>query len=295
MKKSYLFILFFLIILTSCTPRISKSIQRHGVRMGRFDPVVVLSIDDSLPSTAIELGTIKVRDRRWQIDKCNFNKVLIDAKAEARHVGGNMIKVFKDDIDIEPLDTCHKISAKIFLVKDSIFIKTHVKVDSSLFGKGYSLVHFYRPSAYGLLVSYNIHDGDDVLTRSKYDWKTSVRISKYGRRDFWGRTEMKGKCSIDIKPERHYYVKCGIRTGLVVGVPKLEVMETELGKYEYDQVEDIYFEKSDYVYLKDGNIKHGKILKENKSIVLIKSYGGLFMKKIKIEKSKIDRIETEKE
>jgi uncharacterized membrane protein YhaH (DUF805 family) len=101
----------------------------------------------------------------------------------------------------------------------------------------YALLHIYRPgSVKGVIVSYNLHLGDKALFRVKNKSKTTVKILTAGQQTLWAKTEARKKLPIDIQFGNEYYVRCGIRFGVFVGRPKLELVDNQRGKTEFDKI-----------------------------------------------------------
>jgi len=266
-KVIKLIVLFFL--LSSCSPRISTKIYTLGKRMNNFDQVILLSLEDLIPEGAVVIGLVKMNDNSSIFD-CNYKRLMLDAKNEARKIGGNVIKIINHEISNSDSLDCHKIVAKILYVEDQKFIEKFELIDSNLIGKNYSLIHFYRPSGFGFLINFNIHDENTVLTRAKDDWKTSIRIRETGKKDLWARTEVKTVYEINIEKEKNYYVKCGIEPGLIVGHPTMSIMDSETGRYEFNLINDSSYVVNDYIMFKDSVELQCEIIREDEMKVYIK-------------------------
>ncbi len=100
----------------------------------------------------------------------------------------------------------------------------------------YALLHIYRFGGAGALVGYDIHLGDEVICRAKNKWKTTIEIRKYGHNMIWATTESKIELPINIEMGREYYVRCGIKMGIAVGRPTLDLVDNTTGKFEFDSI-----------------------------------------------------------
>ena len=95
MKEKFILIVFiFVIILSACSPRISKQLYKSLPPLDLTNDVKVLSLTDSIPVISAQLGTIKVEDS-GMTTKCKYEDFIEVAKNEARKAGGNAIKVIE--------------------------------------------------------------------------------------------------------------------------------------------------------------------------------------------------------
>jgi lipoate-protein ligase A len=111
MKNITILIFTFLLLLTSCSPKISSSIRKEYETLNYEEKVSVLQTNDKQPEDAEILGIVKVGDTGFST-KCDYDVVLEKAKLEARKVGGNAIRITKHK---KPnfWSTCHRIEALI--------------------------------------------------------------------------------------------------------------------------------------------------------------------------------------
>lgn len=100
----------------------------------------------------------------------------------------------------------------------------------------YALLHIYRPAGAGALVGYDVLLGDEVICRSKNKWKTTLEIRDFGQNMLWASTESKVELPVNFEKGREYYVRCGIKMGIVVGRPTLELVSKKTGKPQFDAI-----------------------------------------------------------
>jgi uncharacterized membrane protein YhaH (DUF805 family) len=104
-------------------------------------------------------------------------------------------------------------------------------------GYNYALLHIYRRSAVmGFGISYNLHLGNEVIFRVKNGSRTTVKVTGGGQYVLWGKTERKVQIPIHIQLGREYYIRCGLKIGILAGVPKMEIVDSQTGKPEYDAI-----------------------------------------------------------
>jgi hypothetical protein len=87
-----------------------------------------------------------------------------------------------------------------------------------------------------LLIGYDVHLGDSVLWRARANTKQTLRVYKDGLNTLWGSTEAKSEIPVNIKPGREYYVRCQMVPGILIGRPKIELIDEEGGKMEFDAI-----------------------------------------------------------
>lgn len=233
-------------ILNSCAPKVSTTISKSYPALDYREDVKVFGIQDSEPANAEELGIVKIGDAGFTKD-CGLDVVLEKAKAEARKVGGNAIKI----IEHNPPgfgSSCHRITAKILKVEhfDSL------PIDSSLINADYALLHVYRFSGPGALVNYDLYLGDSIICRVSNNFKKTIKIRKDGLNTIWAKTEAKVEIPINIKFGKEYYIRCGITMGIVVGRPSIELVDNQIGRMELQSIKQKKSDKRDIIVLNDG-------------------------------------------
>lgn len=245
-KVSLVILLVAIFILNSCAPKVSTTISKSYPALDYREDVKVFGIQDSEPANAEELGIVKIGDAGFTKD-CGLDLVLEKAKAEARKVGGNAIKI----IDHNPPglgSSCHRITAKILKVEhlDSS------PIDSSLINADYALLHVYRFSGPGALVNYDLYLGDSIICRVSNNFKKTIKIRKDGLNTIWAKTEAKVEIPINIKFGKEYYIRCGITVGIMIGRPKIDLVDNQIGRMEYQSIKQKKSDKRDIIVLNDG-------------------------------------------
>jgi len=116
MRKNFFILVGLLIIVTSCSPKISTSISKNYSALDYREDVVVFGLKDAVPENAELLGTVKIGDSGFSTD-CSFETVIEKAKIEARKIGGNAIKITKHNSP-DLLSSCHRITANILRINN---------------------------------------------------------------------------------------------------------------------------------------------------------------------------------
>jgi hypothetical protein len=102
---------------------------------------------------------------------------------------------------------------------------------------GYALLHVYRSGSVGALISYDLHLGDAVICRVSTKTKETIRVTQEGLKILWARTESKAELPIDIQFGKEYYICCGMKMGIFVGRPKIELVDNKRGEAEFQTLQ----------------------------------------------------------
>jgi len=269
MRKINLLFIVFGLALASCSPRITTQVTKSYTPIDFKQEIKVYDLMDPVPGKSEEIGFVKIGDTGFSTN-CNFENVLNLAKIEARKSGGNAIKIIDHILPSAFGSSCHQITAKILKVSDFGSPALVSKRDSALALADYALLHFYRPSGVGPIISYDIHLGDTVLCRSKNNWKKTVRVKKDGMNTLWARTEAKEELPINIKTGKEYYIRSSVTMGAFIGRPKLEMVSNDLGRMEYPNIAAGKNELADKLIMNNGREVACKIIKEDSENVYFK-------------------------
>jgi len=235
MHTRQLVILSILCIATACSPKVSKNITQSYAPLDYKEDVVVLDLQTPIPDGADHIGTIKIGDSGFSTD-CDWNTVIETAKVEARKVGGNAIKITEHKPPSTFGSGCHRITAVVLRIDNAGEIASAAKTDDVVADWDYALLHIYRFGGAGALVGYDIHLGNEVICRAKNKWKTTIQIHSFGLNTVWASTESKIELPVNFEPGREYYIRCGIKMGIAVGRPTLELVDKNTGKTEFDSI-----------------------------------------------------------
>ena len=142
------------------------------------------------------------------------------------------------------------------LVVITLFLLTHFSVDSFSQDSTNSLqtsatdtimktadtnkcafLYIYRLRSFaGSAISYNIHLNDSVICRIKNDTKYIIKLFKEGPVQLWAETEQKDKINLDVHFGQEYFLKCGIKPGIMVGRPELSMQASEQGRLDFENL-----------------------------------------------------------
>ena len=222
------------LLLVGCSPKITTSINNNLSPLPYQQPILVLPSNEEIPEDAIFIGSIKIGDSGFTT-KCSYLEVIELAKLEARKAGGNIVKITEHKPPSMG-STCHRISASILKSSDENILMADMQAPTEVLEKDadYALLHVYRNSGVGPLVSYDLHLGDSVICRVKNNFRQSIKIKKEGYYSLWARTESKVEVPIHLETGKVYYLRCGVKLGMLVGRPSLQLIDTPIGKAEFD-------------------------------------------------------------
>ncbi|MDR3268839.1 MAG: hypothetical protein LBT83_07220 [Tannerella sp.] len=100
-----------------------------------------------------------------------------------------------------------------------------------------ALLHIYRPGAMaGALIKYDLKLGGETVFRATNKSKTTVRVTREGAHTLSARTEAATELPIDIQFGNEYYIRCGLRMGIAIGRPKIEIVDSRTGKAEFGKI-----------------------------------------------------------
>ncbi|GHT10226.1 hypothetical protein FACS189426_10090 [Bacteroidia bacterium] len=102
----------------------------------------------------------------------------------------------------------------------------------------YALLHIYRSGLIGAAVGYDLYIGDALICHVKNKMKETVKIDQEGLNTLWAKTESKTELPINIQFGHEYYIKCSVKMGVVVGRPKLEIVDNKKGRSEYSAIKE---------------------------------------------------------
>ncbi|MDR0682470.1 MAG: hypothetical protein LBG15_11580 [Dysgonamonadaceae bacterium] len=103
----------------------------------------------------------------------------------------------------------------------------------------YAILNIYRPKGFvGSFIDYDLRLSDEwVLCTVKNNSWASIQVSQTGWQRVWAKTEASSEAFINIEPGNVYYIRCGVKMGLIVGRPSIEVVPNEVGEAEFEAVQ----------------------------------------------------------
>jgi len=227
-----------ILLLTSCSAKLTSSMQKTYAPLDYKEEVRVFELGEETPPNAEKLGTIKVGDSGFSVI-CDYATVLDKAITESRKVGGNALKITEHKLP-DIWSSCHRITADVLKVdgiENYLAVAETADVDSALIGADYAIINVYRLSGQGALVNYDLHLGDSIICRVTSNFCKSIKIHKDGLNALWARTESKSEIPINVEFGKMYYVRCGIKMGAFVGRPSLVMVDNKTGKTEFNAIQ----------------------------------------------------------
>jgi hypothetical protein len=223
-----------------CSPKAGSSVTDNSLTSLNEDAaVLVLDVNRPLPDGCRRIGDLKADAGGAE---CHYSTVIANAKAQARKMGGNVVKITRY---WEPGigNPCYRIKAEVFVSPsaDQLVAADQARNDSlhrAKFGDhpDYAILYAYRPSGAGVLIGYNLHLEDSVICRMKDNSKYEIRLYKEGPTTLWARTESKASIPLTVKFGEEYYLKCTLQMGAIVGEPRLGLIAKGPGEAAYGTV-----------------------------------------------------------
>lgn len=243
MKYLNVSLLILLFIAIGCSPKIRTSILRSELPgLNKNDEIVVLSENDqniAIPENSQLIGTLKIGDTGFTTD-CGYDKIISDAKAEARKMGGNILKISELKKPSRFGSSCFRIKAEVYrnlsnqftsLLKEYQKNKNKSRLPS---GADYAKVYFYRPKApISILAGYKIRmDKDSIICKIKNGRQCEITIKDFKQYTFWAQAETIDSLQIDIKKGQEYYIRCSANPGFTLVRPYLDLVENRIAREE---------------------------------------------------------------
>lgn len=105
----------------------------------------------------------------------------------------------------------------------------------------YALLYFYRQRKFnGMAVEYMLHVEDSMVYKMQNGKYAIVKVNNKGATTIWARTERKAKLELNIEHGKAYFINCSVGIGVLMGHPKLELVETIRGMNEFTECEEEY-------------------------------------------------------
>ena len=290
MKKISILLFGFILLLNSCSPKISTNIKKNYSAIDFREEVKIFGINDALPPNSEVLGVVKIGDTGFSTN-CGWDVVIDKARIEARKIGGNAIKITEHTPPSTFGSSCDRITAQILKIDNLENFEANQVVDSTLLNADFALLHIYRSGGTGSLVSYDLHLGDSVICNVQNKWKKTFKIKKDGLNTIWAKTESKVEIPINIKFGQEYYLRCSVSMGAIVGRPKLEIVDNQVGKAEYQSTIKKESLKRDHIVMNDNREVECIINSEDAENVYITMFVNKNKIKTQISKSQIKTIE----
>jgi hypothetical protein len=234
MKKLYFLLMCSLLVLTSCAPNVTTSIIKKYPSTNYQENIRVLGLAENIPDNTEILGKVRIGDSGFSVN-CGFDVVINLAKAEARRIGGNAIKItYHARPDI--ISTCHRIEANILKIPGIETFIDEEPEDNALTGANYAILHVYRNDGETPLFSYDLHLDNREIGSVSNVWRESIKITKEGNHVIWAKTKVREELTINFQFGKVYYVRCGVSAGFYAGHPRLERVDNKTGQLEFESI-----------------------------------------------------------
>ena len=240
--KLYLFIT--ILLICNCSPKIRTMISNSDYKK-LDDKIDIIFINESeVPENSKYIGELKIGDSGFTTD-CGYEKIMNEAKIEAKKLGGNIIQVIEIKEPQKWGSTCYRLKAKIFRNLDSKlllpFIEEHINNNKSTLpsNSDFAKIYFYRPKMVtGSLLGYKIRmDNDSVVCRVRNGEKCEVKIVDFGKHKFWAKIESRDSIIIDVEKGQEYFVRCAVGLGVFVGKPDFSLVDNHVARKEFQNMD----------------------------------------------------------
>jgi hypothetical protein len=148
-----------------------------------------------------------------------------------------MIKYENGDKDFFGLDNA-TAEEETEIVEDAEIPSVLIAPNSPDAPSDCAILHLYRPGGMGTAVSYDVYLDDELLCRMKNNSWATVKIYDEGARQLSAKTETTVRQPIDIVAGETYFIRCGIKMGIVAGRPTFQIVPAERGEAEFLKVQE---------------------------------------------------------
>lgn len=276
--------------MVACTPKLTTRIEQSYPTLHYMEDVLVLNKTDDVPREAEFLGSV-ITEVEDHTRFCSLESILYLIEMEARKVGGNVIQIKKHKTPFQHESNCHAITADILKVDDTEALKESLFANDELRNADFALYHLYHEAnPEDLLFDYDVYLGDSVLFDFKKDWKKTIKITEEGNHAFFvqGLSE-----SFELKTEfgNEYYIRFGFGGRGNYGLHTIEIVDTEIGRIEYNLNRFHQSTKPDKIFLNDGRELEGIITRETDDRIHFKMILNDREIETNVDKSKVQKVE----
>lgn len=225
-------IILLFLVTSSCTSKIASSQQKKYPPLNSQQEVKVFAIGQIIPRNSELIEKLSTGEKGFKAD-INYDIVIRQAKFFARKAGGNAIQIIDYTAPSALVSPKHRMTINILSipVDENVYRQEEITTIPNI---NYAILHIYRYGGPGFAVNYNLVLGDSTICKVKNNFSTTIQIKKEGRKTIWAQTEARSFVIVDFKFGREYFLRCGIVEGSVVGIPKLELVNTMTGKSEME-------------------------------------------------------------
>jgi hypothetical protein len=201
------------------------------------DSVIVLPLKMAPPKDAKKIGKIKVGNNATQTH-CDYEVTIATAKAKARAMGGNLVKITKL---VEPafISKCYSIEADVYHADPlPVFDPIGRKAETYPLPPKpyYATLYIYRlADTTAFAAPYSLHHNDSVVCTVKSRSRDSIRVYNEGPLTLWARAKDE-QVTVDVRYGSVYYIRCGLKQGEIRMHPYMEVVDYATGEKEYGRL-----------------------------------------------------------
>ncbi|UBZ06760.1 DUF2846 domain-containing protein [Salegentibacter mishustinae] len=227
--KNIVKICYFIVLLVL----ISCSNSKHIPERKKYDNIKIVGINDTIVTMTKPLGKIDI-GFNFFYQNCGWEQVMKEAEAQARELGGNVIKITEHNPVNNLNNTCHSIKADVYKISKSskIFNKDISTIDS-IIGDHTAEIKVYRYSGASLF-KYNLYLNDSLIGKVSSNYKRSFKIKEAGNYKLSVGRNKKEEVNFKINPGNTYYFKIDIGLKFFVERPQLKRMSKKQGKVEFE-------------------------------------------------------------
>jgi len=229
-----------LLVLASCSPKVTRNLVAPQTPLAAEAEVTVLEIGTDVPPEAAFLGSVKVGESGFTPSSAGtYKNVIALVREEARKMGGNVALLTSHKYP-DLYSSVHRVKADVYYMEDPSTIAKHDSLTkASATHPDYAVIYLYRPArSYGALSAYNVSVNDTKVYRCSNNSSAEVKIYEPGEYTIWAKTESRCELSLDIELGKDYYIECSISVGAFMARPVLLLRDGKNAYSEYKSIKN---------------------------------------------------------
>lgn len=241
-----------------CSLKVSTVVMKSYPAQDVSDNIRVIGIDEPLPEYSEYIGAITVEEKGNTLD-VTWDVFVQIAQNEVHKSGGNAIKIVKRSSPEATGNNCYRLTASIYNVSDLSLVPS----DSSASNNQYALFYIYSKQS----TDYDLYLGKKRLCHPNVNIKDVVKIDKDGLNMIWAQCGSRTDIPVDIVMGHEYYIRCGMSGTAHDKRSSLEIVNSTVGRAEYNAIIVIPEKFCDRLEMNDGREIKCRIINEDDNAV----------------------------
>lgn len=241
-----------------CSLKISTVVMKSFPAQDEIDNIRIIGIDEPIPEHSEYIGAITVEEKGNTLD-ATWNVIVQIAQNEVRKSGGNAIKIVKQSSPEATGSNYYRLIASIYNIPDLHLPPS----DSSISHNQYATFYIYSKQS----TDYDLFLGKKKLCHPNVNTKDVIQVDKDGLNMIWAKCGTRINIPVDVVLGHDYYIRCGMNASSHKKELSIEIVNSTIGKAEFDAIIKIPEKFCDQIELKDGRRLKCRIINEDENAV----------------------------